>query len=311
MFAFAASAFTQTNPPSSISVRFSDRIYEEPHPINGNTTKRGLRIMGSMASRYDSSLDPWYGSGVPRGYGNNQFSIGGAFGAVTGYQGITTSAFYQATVKEGSIYPPDSGSSYLGAYSTFPFTQIIDFLHGDALSFEILLTSETKGQFQPRTNVSWLPDDSYGASAGVSCEFMIISESPFTYESNRPLNFSSGGNTQGIPEDAYYSQTYAAGTYYVDLSVSSMEYGPETNSVNAWFILRKANVGAPRIASFNKTPQQFLMNWNDQWDRAVRIQRSSALTSTSWETIGYGAVGQKSFVDTNAPTGSAFYRLVW
>lgn len=269
-------------------------------------------MRAGMFSRYNSDIDPDYGYSIPDYSGtflerSYDHPLGFAFttGVSVGYNGVTASAFYLANVQKGTV---------------------AGVLKGDDLSFDISVWASRQGTYQPYQGVwepvpgqrYWneyyyqYPDYLIEANAYLKCELKIVSDGPFTYRSNRPLNLSSGANTQDIPEDADYSQTCTAGTYYVDFSVQTDYSGtPMTNSVNAWFRLTKTSVGAPQIASFRKLTRRFSIDWNDEWDRAVRIQRSSSLSSTNWETIGFGAIGQKSFVDSNAPTGSAFYRLVW
>lgn len=53
----------------------------------------------------------------------------------------------------------------------------------------------------------------------------------------------------------------------------------------------------------------FTLQWADELNRAVHVQRSTDLSSTNWQTIRSN-VSTKVFTDTNTPTGSAFYRLL-
>jgi hypothetical protein len=312
LFAFSLSVSSaQTNIPSGISVRFSQRMYDEQGYFHGFPVK-GFFAWAGMYSLRNSHVT-W----SPHPNLSGRFSDD-PVQLTVGYSGITVSTSYDAVISKGSL-----SSS----------------LEGEELWFDINMEASRSGTFTtynyggPPPNEMW--DDYPSAYAMSKCQLEIMSDAPFRYEANQPLLDGAmqivntvhqtweyapppeGGEWEWRAIDEYIGNA-KAGTYYVDLEVNTQisptEYDyvqPVTNSLNAQFKLTKLSVDPPKIASFKKEPNNFTLNWNDAWDRAVQIQRNSSLTSTNWETIGNGAIGQKSFVDTNAPTDNAFYRLVW
>lgn len=65
----------------------------------------------------------------------------------------------------------------------------------------------------------------------------------------------------------------------------------------------------PQITSVFRSSGNFTLQWADDFNRAVHIQRSTDLSSTNWQTV-QSNVSTKIFTDTNTPNGSAFYRLL-
>lgn len=69
-----------------------------------------------------------------------------------------------------------------------------------------------------------------------------------------------------------------------------------------------AQTNAPRITSAVWTNGGFSLAWTNSGTNAVTIERRTSLASGSWTAIGSNNVAG-AHSDTNAPVGSAFYRL--
>lgn len=279
-------SLAQTNFPSGISVRFSEREYDSI-PYFGKV--KGATAFSNLVFPSNSTSESFLRNNI-----GQLRPISGRFwtwGFVRSeLYGLYTGAGFSAFIHKGTLSQDLSGEEVSFDFSVNASKQVYE-------------TSEY-----------------FVGDAIISCELEISSDGPFLWETY----YSHTNSVTGEGEDNVYGvEVLPAGTYYVDFhaeTTSSSVDGvsdemlrvlSQTNSTSVRYNLTKLRIDPPKVASFRRQEGTFVLEWNDVWDRAVRIQRNSSLTSTNWETIGYGAIGQKSFVDTSAPIGSAFYRLVW
>jgi hypothetical protein len=85
--------------------------------------------------------------------------------------------------------------------------------------------------------------------------------------------------------------------------------GSGSVSLNVTRIQPPAPNPPPKVTNSFRSSGNFTLQWADQFNRAVHVQRSTNLSSTNWQTVRSN-VSTKTFTDTNPPTGSAFYRLL-
>ncbi len=65
----------------------------------------------------------------------------------------------------------------------------------------------------------------------------------------------------------------------------------------------------PAITLATRGSEGFVLEWSDELNRAVKVQRRSSLSSGVWSNISINVMGPR-FVDPSPPAESAFYRLV-
>jgi hypothetical protein len=271
-----SSSFCQAQLPEGVFVRFTDRMYDEQGYFHGFPVKGFIAWSGSY-SRSNSQVT-WFPHADLSGLFSDRVEVYSQDG------GLAHWATFQATVRKESASAASDDETFL----------------------DIAITAVREG-------APWTFGESLGGRAFIKCEIEITSGRPFSIENgaletNSIFVDESGGIQPEYLPAGVYTFPFEVSTDVDALDFSSIEV---TNSVRVSFRFSKLTTDPPKIAAFKMEETRPKIQWNDVWDRAVRIQRNSSLTSTNWQTIGYGAIGQKSFMDTNAPTGSAFYRLVW
>jgi hypothetical protein len=126
------------------------------------------------------------------------------------------------------------------------------------------------------------------------------------FEMGQPL--TSGSYFFGIVADPnsmppYVPPNYPPGTY------PYFNGGDGAVSINVSRPPRPAPTPPPKVTNAFRSSGKFTLQWADEFNRAVHVQRSTNLSSTNWQTVRSN-VSTKTFTDTNTPTGSAFYRLL-
>ena len=259
----------------------------DPYPWGERV--RGWAGYASVFVSYDSD----FSSRTPPDYG--EMFLEGTLGFVAGLGGIESWAMMTHNVIQGA------GGK------------------GDVVEFSVNTDLWFEGQYVPYRSSTGPTNYFQGAYSGFRVQYKIISDAPFRYFSNVPLSASNSMNVVtnigDLAQDVFYTEWHEPGVYYTQWHESSASYRDgmalESAAVTneAYFLLTTTgNRKLPSVTSTAKTGSSFTLQWSDEFNRSVNIQRSQSLDSTNWQTIGQG-ITNKAFTDTNPPTGSAFYRL--